>query len=182
MPSGGRRSTTWTKDRPFRGPGRPRGSKDRVPRGLVRELVLAAVSKGRHEALKALRRNLKDPRRVLQVLELAARLNGELGMGSQQSGQRPVTMMFRTSLDPEEFRRRALARDAGKPEVEIVEAMGSSVGRPEQSSLPASQPIAPVVSVEPVPERVRDYHFGFRRRRRVMGDPVGRARRYAGRR
>ena len=60
--------------------GRPPGSKDVIPR--VRELV-NAVLEGNVVAIRdAYRRAVTSPKTVLQCLELAAKLNKEVGPGS----------------------------------------------------------------------------------------------------
>ena len=73
------------------GPGRPKGAKDRLPRGSVKaawDRVMA--TKDGHESLDdAIRAGLKDRRQRLGFLELGARLNREIGPGTEIAGGRP---------------------------------------------------------------------------------------------
>jgi hypothetical protein len=57
--------------------GRPRGSKDVVPK--VRALVNAVLEGNEAAIQEAYRRALLSPKTVLQCLELAAKLNREVG-------------------------------------------------------------------------------------------------------
>jgi hypothetical protein len=64
--------------------GRRPGSKDAIPR--VRDLVNAVLEDNVEAVREAYRRAATNPKTVLQCLELAAKLNRELGPGSLQIG------------------------------------------------------------------------------------------------
>ena len=70
--------------------GRPRGAKDVVPK--VRALVNAVLE--RHEAAirEAYRRAVLNPKTVLQCLELAAKLNREVGPQALPPVENPVAI------------------------------------------------------------------------------------------
>jgi hypothetical protein len=88
--------------------GRPAGD------GLVRKLILAAFTQNRPKALEAIRRRLENPKYVQDVLELLARLEGELGKEAPD-GARGISMIVirgEGAISPEEFRRNAEARMA----------------------------------------------------------------------
>jgi len=79
----------------------------------IHQLVAQAIDDKhtRSEALKRVQENLKNRRSVLATLELAARLNREIGLGSED---RPpgVTIIFRSNLQPGALRRRYEAERA----------------------------------------------------------------------
>ena len=88
--------------------GRPAGD------GLVRKLVLEAFKQSRGKALEAIRRRLENPKTVQDVLELLARLEGELARDATP-GARGVRVIILNNrgdrpLDPETFRANALRR------------------------------------------------------------------------
>jgi hypothetical protein len=60
----------------------------------------------RAEAVRRLQENVKNRRSVLPTLELAARLNREIGLGSEE---RPpgITITFVSNLQPDALRRQA---------------------------------------------------------------------------
>jgi hypothetical protein len=75
--------------------GRPPGVKEETARGLIRRLVLEVVQEGEAAVRATIRRLLKDPRTAVQVLELAAKLNGEIGRSADfppTSFPRPVPL------------------------------------------------------------------------------------------
>ena len=87
--------------------GRPKGD------GLVRELILEAFENTRAEALEALERRLKSPKTVQEVLELMARLDGELSKESADGRGVQIILLNNTGphpLDPEVFREAAAKR------------------------------------------------------------------------
>jgi hypothetical protein len=79
--------------------GRPPGVKEEAARGLVRRLVLEAVQEGQAAVRATLRRMLKDPRTAVHVLELAAKLNGEIGREAEHPTGRRVTINMITNVD-----------------------------------------------------------------------------------
>jgi len=88
--------------------GRPAGD------GLVRKLILEAFKQSRGKALEAIRRRLENPKTVQDVLELLARLEGELAR-DVTPGARGVRVIVLNNqgdrpLDPETFRAYALRR------------------------------------------------------------------------
>jgi hypothetical protein len=88
--------------------GRPAGD------GIVRTLILEAFRQSRARALEAIRRRLENPKYVQDVLELLARLEGELGKEAAD-GDRGISVIVirgEGAISPEEFRRRADARMA----------------------------------------------------------------------
>jgi hypothetical protein len=85
--------------------------KEEAVRGLVRRLVIEVVQEGQATARATLRRMLKDPRTAVQVLELAAKLNGEIGRDAQSPTDRPVRINVITNVDFNKLRdERAMAR------------------------------------------------------------------------
>ena len=88
--------------------GRPAGD------GLVRKLILEAFMQNRPKALEAIRRRLEDPRYVQDVLELLARLQGELSKETtdRDRGVSVIVIRGERAISPEEFRRNAEARMA----------------------------------------------------------------------
>jgi len=88
--------------------GRPAGD------GLVRKLILEAFRQSRAKALEAIRRRLENPKHVQDVLELLARLEGELGkeMTDGARGISVIVIRGEGAISPEEFRRNAEARMA----------------------------------------------------------------------
>jgi hypothetical protein len=71
------------KGRPFeRGnPGKPKGARDRVQRGLAKRIVFEVLSDPKNLAahMNALRAMATSTRTALAFAQLAARLNGEIG-------------------------------------------------------------------------------------------------------
>jgi hypothetical protein len=71
--------------------GRPKGSRDLMPK--VRDLVNAVLRNNQSDAEEALRRALVNPRHVLAVVELAAKLNREIGAGTGEGGLTPLLIV-----------------------------------------------------------------------------------------
>ncbi len=87
--------------------GRPAGD------GLVRKLILEAFRKSRADAVRAIQMRLKNPKYVQDVLELLARLQGELSKQGAEAGRGVVDVILLNNqgsepLDPETFRQRVL--------------------------------------------------------------------------
>jgi len=81
---------------------------------VVRKLILEAFRQSRAKALQAIRRRLENPKYVQEVLELLARLEGELGREAAD-GPRGVSVIVirgEGAISPKEFRRNAEARMA----------------------------------------------------------------------
>jgi len=74
----------------------------------IHQLVAEAIDDKdtRAEAVKRVQENLKNRRSVLSTLELAARLNREIGLGSEDRVG-GVTITFVSNLQPGALRRRA---------------------------------------------------------------------------
>jgi hypothetical protein len=108
------------KGRPFPAgnPGKPKGAKDRQPRGLVRRLVLELLSDPHNIAahMNALRAMAISPRTALQFSEYAARLNREIG-GREDGKGGATTIIFRSNIDP-------MALRAAAPRTAKVDAAG----------------------------------------------------------
>jgi hypothetical protein len=71
------------RGRPFEkgnnaGRGRPPGVKDALPRNFVKRLALEVVDANEQAVRDALKRAATNPKTVLQVLDLAAKLNQEM--------------------------------------------------------------------------------------------------------
>jgi hypothetical protein len=79
---------------------------------LVRKLIREAFKKNRADALRAISIRLKSPKTVQEVLELLARLEGELHKDgvAGASGISVIVIRGEGAIDPAEFRRRADAR------------------------------------------------------------------------
>jgi hypothetical protein len=63
--------------------GRPRGVKETVPRGFIKKLTLDVLEGGEQRVRAALERAATNPKTVVQVLDLAAKLNKEIGAGAE---------------------------------------------------------------------------------------------------
>jgi hypothetical protein len=76
----------------------------------IHQLVAEAIDdkETRAEAVKRVQENLKNRRSVLSTLELAARLNREIGLGSEDRVG-GITLTFVSNLQPGALRRRAEA-------------------------------------------------------------------------
>jgi hypothetical protein len=59
----------------------------------VRDLVNAVLRKNQPAAEEALRRALVNPRHVLAVMELTAKLNREIGAGTGEGGLTPLLIV-----------------------------------------------------------------------------------------
>jgi hypothetical protein len=80
---------------------------------VVRKLILEAFRQSRTKALEAIRRRLENPKYVQEVLELLARLEGELNREGRAEADRGVSVIVirgEGAISPEEFRRNAEAR------------------------------------------------------------------------
>src|SRR5262245_56982077 len=84
--------------------GRPRGSKTIIY--AVRDIVAAAIKEAdslgkvaEKDAIDRVRDNLRSKKTVLQTLELAARLNKEIGLGAGESVA-GVTIIFESNIRP----------------------------------------------------------------------------------
>jgi len=89
--------------------GRPKGD------GVVRRLILEALRKNRKAAFKAIEARLRSPKYVQDVLELLAKLEGELSKDAQEGARQGVDVIVirgEGAIDPAEFRRNAMARMA----------------------------------------------------------------------
>ena len=88
-----RTSTSFPPGKSGNSKGRPRGAKDVVPK--VRALVNAVLEGNEAAIQEAYRRAVLSPKTVLQCLELAAKLNREVGPSALPIGlehpDRPVT-------------------------------------------------------------------------------------------
>src|SRR5688572_30305810 len=76
MPGRGRPFEKGNKANPR---GRPRGVKETMPRGFVKKLAFAALEANEQAVRTALERAATKPKSVVQVLDLAAKLNKEVG-------------------------------------------------------------------------------------------------------
>ncbi|MGH7390351.1 MAG: DUF5681 domain-containing protein [Candidatus Rokuibacteriota bacterium] len=77
--------------------GRPKGIKEELPRGLVKRLVLETLEASAAEAKASYRRMLGSPRTVGQALDLAAKLNKEIGSGAIEN-MKPVVINFHSNV------------------------------------------------------------------------------------
>ena len=102
----GRATITSFKKGCAPGPGRPKGAKDRVPRGSIKAAWdrVMATREGYESLDEAIRAGLKDRRQRLGFLELGARLNREIGPGAEVAAP-PVTVFINgAELDPSKLR------------------------------------------------------------------------------
>jgi hypothetical protein len=85
--------------------GRPQGD------GRVKGIILEALNVSRPKAVLAMQRRLESPRYVQDVLELLARLEGELTRDATQGGRGVSLIIFNNQgkrpLDPDIFREAA---------------------------------------------------------------------------
>lgn len=85
-------------------PGKPKGAKDKAPRGLLRALVMEAMEQGEPAVRAMIQRCLLKPGPFLKLLELAAKLNKEIGAAA--AAQAPgFTLIFESPLNLDEIRR-----------------------------------------------------------------------------
>ena len=94
--------------------GRPQGDR------RVRGIILEALNLSRRKAVEAMRRRLESVKYVQDVLELLARLEGELHKDVGEGGRGiPVIILQNhgaTPLDPETFRAAAMQRGISPPD------------------------------------------------------------------
>ena len=101
-----------------RGPGRPfppgvSGNAGGRPKGIPTFSILRMVAEAltdeatRKEAILRLRDSLKQRKTVVQTLEFAARVNREIGLGSEERVG-GVTIIFQTNLKPGSLKRPVL--------------------------------------------------------------------------
>jgi len=97
MPRGGRRSSTSFKPGRSGNPsGRPKGSKDVMPR--VRDLFNRVMEGSTEAAEAALQRALTSPRTVLACLELGAKLNREIGQAAGDGASGAPIVIFASNV------------------------------------------------------------------------------------
>jgi hypothetical protein len=104
--------------------GQPAG--DARMRGLMNE----ALRLSRKDAIEALRRRWASPRYVQDMVELLARLEGELNKDGADDGARGISVIVIRgdgAIDPAEFRRRADARMA----LEVAGQREERIGDPD---------------------------------------------------
>ena len=85
----GRNATSFQPGNLGNPKGRPKGIKEKLPRGLYKRVYLEttmAVAEGKRLSVearmrKAIEKVLTNPRTVLQAIELGAKLNKEIGSG-----------------------------------------------------------------------------------------------------
>ncbi|MGH7310068.1 MAG: DUF5681 domain-containing protein [Candidatus Rokuibacteriota bacterium] len=93
----GVRRTTWEPGKSGNPRGRPTGIKEALPRGLVKRLVLETLQESEAEAKASYRRMLGNARTVGQALDLAAKLNKEIGSGAIED-MKPVVINFHSNV------------------------------------------------------------------------------------
>ena len=87
--------------------GKPKGAKDKRPRGLVARIVTEALTQGEQEAVLAYRRAVANPRLVSGALETGARVLKEIGPNADPAGGRPIYITWISNVDPLALRRAA---------------------------------------------------------------------------
>ena len=104
----GRATITSFKKGCAPGPGRPKGARDRVPRGSVKAAyeTFVAARGGQAKIVDAIERGIRDPRRSLGFLELYAKVLKEIGAGSDDGGA-PGIILLSGGLDVRAFRQAA---------------------------------------------------------------------------
>jgi hypothetical protein len=116
-------------------PGRPyergnprgrKGVKEAVPRGLVKRLVFAVVTENEELIRKTLERAATNPKTVLQVLELAARLNRETGPAADV-GAAGTVLNFNTNVNMMALRAAAVRAVNPVPAPAALTARASTV-------------------------------------------------------
>jgi hypothetical protein len=85
--------------------GRPPGIVEPRPRGTLRRVIdrFIAERNGEELMLEAFHTGIQDRRRALGFLELAGRVNREIGLGSDH-GTAVVTIVFQSPLRKEKLR------------------------------------------------------------------------------
>jgi hypothetical protein len=77
--------------------GRPRGVKETAPRGLIKKLTLGALEGNEQAVRAALEHAATNPKSVVQVLDLAAKLNKEVGhQADGRSGETHFHIAYRS--------------------------------------------------------------------------------------
>jgi hypothetical protein len=108
-----RTSTSFPSGKSGNSRGRPRGAKDVVPK--VRALVNAVLEGNGAAIREAYRRAVLSPKTVLPCLELAAKLNREVGPTALPLGDGRIAVIViqgEGAIDPDELRARVLAQRA----------------------------------------------------------------------
>jgi hypothetical protein len=83
----------------------------------VRDLVNAVLADQEKEIAQALKRTALNPKTVLQVLDLAAKLNREIGPGSEGGGWPSVVILGRDATI-ERYRKAAAPARSGRKDIE----------------------------------------------------------------
>lgn len=102
---GRRTGTSWVKGQSGNPKGKPKGAKDKVPRGSVKQAFeeFINVRGGQRAMVDAISAGMRDKRRALGFLELAAKVFREVGPGSEAES-RPITIVFESPLRPERLK------------------------------------------------------------------------------
>lgn len=103
------RSRTSFKPGQPGGPGRPKGSKDRVPRGSIKAAFVEVIEADPSLISEAIRRGLQG-RNALGYLDLGAKLLKEIGSGTEAGAPRIILV---PGLDVDAFGRAPSRKVAG---------------------------------------------------------------------
>jgi hypothetical protein len=81
--------------------GRPKGCKDRLPRGFMRRVYETALKRKEKDVVAFIERMLVDHKQGLQAHELAAKLMKEIGSAQDLASiLKPTTIIIRTNINP----------------------------------------------------------------------------------
>jgi hypothetical protein len=101
----GRATSTSFKKGCAPGPGRPKGFKDRLPRGSLKAVVQELIEKhrGHNTMLTALKASLGDKKQRLWALELIGKVGKEIGSGAEVMAP-TVDVYLQSNVEPQKLR------------------------------------------------------------------------------
>lgn len=94
-----RNATTFKPGKSGNPKGKPKGAKDRMPRGLLKQAI-AVVMAGEPKLIEdVIRRNLKDRKKDLQAVELIGKVTKEIGPTDAASALKPTVIIIKTNVN-----------------------------------------------------------------------------------
>jgi hypothetical protein len=79
--------------------GKPKGAKDRLPRGMMRQLYAAAIEKKHAKVVKLIEGYVVSEKYGLQAHELAGKLFKEIGPADAATAMKPTVIIIKTNVN-----------------------------------------------------------------------------------